>query len=435
MIVAVLLALQGRPIAFEHAELVRSDRPGVVHDQTVVVRGDRIAWTGPANAARLPAGALRIDARGQYLLPAFADMHIHLGRREDLLTYIANGVTTVRNMWGTPRDLAWRDSINAGTLLGPRIVTAGSILDGEPPSVPQMTVLTDTIQARIEVERQAAAGYDFIKVYNSLPSTVYGVIVRTAHEHRLPVAGHVPFAVGIYRALAARQRSIEHLRGYIAELVPESSPVQPGPTLRSRSVAWNYVDTTRFPKLVQATVEAGTWNDPTLMVTPELLAPPERWDSLAARPVLRYLGPGAQGDRSRIPYLKDFTADDYRASLQGLVPQRKLVLALHRAGGRLLAGTDSYLQGFALQLELEELAAAGLTPWEVLMIATRNPAQYFEEGGRWGVVAVGARADLQLIGADPLASLANLHDRRGVMVRGEWLPREELQRRLEAIAR
>jgi len=115
--------------------------------------------------------------------------------------------------------------------------------------------------------------------------------------------------------------------------------------------------------------------------------------------------------------------------------QRKLVRTLHRAGARLLAGTDSYLQGFALQLELEELAASGLQPWDVLMIATRNPALYFDEPGQWGVVAAGARADLQLIGSDPLASVSALNDRRGVMLRGEWLPRPELQRRLEAIAR
>ena len=432
---ALLLALQGHAVAFDHVELVRSDRQGVVHDQTVIVRGDRIVWVGPAAKARLEAGTERIDARGQFLLPAFADMHVHLSRREDLVTYLANGITTVRNMWGTPRDLAWRDSIAAGTLLGPRIVTAAPILDGEPPSVPQMTVLTDSARARVEVERQARAGYDFIKVYNSLSAPVYKEIVRTAREKHLPVAGHVPFAVGLFGAMAAGQRSIEHLRGYIAELVPTSSPVQPGASLRSRSVAWNYVDTTRFARLARATVDAGTWNDPTLMVTTELLAPPERWDSLAARPLLRFLGPGARADRSQIPYLKDFTPDDYRSSLQGLSTQRKLVYALHRAGAKLLAGTDSYLQGFALQFELEELAAAGLTPWEVLMVATRNPADYFEEGGRWGTVAVGTLADLQLIGADPLASLAALNDRRGVMVRGKWLPRAELDRRLEEIAR
>jgi imidazolonepropionase-like amidohydrolase len=431
----LLLAVQVQAVAFEHAELVRTDRPGVLHDQTVIVQGDRIAWVGATAEARLPPGTRRIDARGQYLLPTFADMHVHLGRREDLVTYVANGITMVRNMWGTPRDLAWRDSIKAGTLAGPRIVTAGPILDGDPPSIPQMTVLTDVSQARAEVQRQSQAGYDFIKVYNSLPAAVYGEIVRSAREARLPVAGHVPFSVGIYAALNAGQRSIEHLRGYIAELVPPGSPVQPGASLRSRSVAWNYVDTTRFAKLVEATVRAGTWNDPTLMVTPELLAPPDRWDSLAARPVLRYLGPGAQGDRSKIPYLQDFTAADYRASLQGLDTQRKLVRALHHAGARLLAGTDSYLQGFALQLELEELAASGLEPWDVLMIATRNPALYFDEAGQWGVVAPGARADLQLIGSDPLASISALNDRRGVMLRGEWLSRQELQRRLEDIAR
>ena len=434
---AILVALQtaqAPPIAFVHAEVIRSDQPGIARDQTVIIRGDRITWVGPASQARLDPNTRQIDARGQYLLPGFADMHVHVGRREDLVTFVVNGITTVRNMWGQPRHLAWRDSVRAGTLFGPRIVTAGGILDGDPPSVPMMTVLTDPRLARSEVERQAAAGYDFIKVYNSLPAAVYDTIIRVAGEKGLPVAGHVPFTVGVYGAMAAGQRSIEHLRGYIAELVPSGAPVQPGASLRSRSVAWNWIDTTRIPKLVQATVRAGTWNDATLMVTPELLAPPERWDSLARRPVFRYLGPDTHGDRSQIPYLKDFTAEDYRASLHGMVNQRRLVKALHDAGAKLLAGTDSYLQGFALKEELQELIDSGLSTWDVLMIATGNAASYFGEEGQWGIVAPGAWADLQLIGADPLASLASLEDRRGVMLRGVWYPREALQRRLEAIA-
>jgi imidazolonepropionase-like amidohydrolase len=298
-----------------------------------------------------------------------------------------------------------------------------------------MPVLTDPAAARGVVESQHRLGYDFIKVYNSLPKAVYDTIVTVAREVGMPVAGHVPFAVGLFGAFAARQASIEHLRGYIAELVPKTAAVQPGPTLRSRSVAWNYVDRTRIPGLVRATVAARVWNCPTLMVTAELLAPPETWDSLARRPELRFLGRDALEDRARIPYLKDFTADDYRESNRGVGAQLAVVGALHRAGARLLAGTDSYLQGFALQAELLLLERAGLSRSDVLRVATRNAAEYFGQARDWGAVEPGMRADLQLIDGDPLASLDALRRRSGVMVRGRWLSRNEIDARLDALAR
>jgi hypothetical protein len=298
-----------------------------------------------------------------------------------------------------------------------------------------MTVITDTAVARAEIEREAAQGYDAVKVYNSVPPAVYRVIMEVAKAKGMPVVGHVPLGVGLHGAMLAGQRSIEHLRGWIAELVPADAPVQPGASLRSRSVAWNWIDTTRIAALVEATKRAGTWNDPTLIVSREMLAPPEQWDSLNALPVYRYLGAGAKMDRSRLPFLQDFTPEDYRESLRGLGMQRRVVLALHRGGAKLLAGTDSPLQGFALADELAEFRKAGLTSWEVLMVATKIAAEYLAETATSGVVAAGARADLQLLSANPVADLSALDARVGVMVRGRWYPKEELQRRLEAIAR
>jgi hypothetical protein len=259
-------------------------------------------------------------------------------------------------------------------------------------------------------------------------------VVAVARALRLPVAGHVPFEVGLRGAFGAGQASIEHLRGYIADLVPATAPVQPGASLKSRSIAWNYIDPARIPGLARATAASGIWNCPTLMVTAELLAPPERWAELARRPILRYLGPGAAGDRSTIPYLRDFTAADYREAGRGVGAQRRLVLELDRAGAGLLAGTDSYLQGFAFRSELAELELAGLDRWRILMIATVNAARFLGESDRWGSVATGLRADLQLVERDPLVDLARLERRTGVMVAGRWYPRGELTRRLDRLA-
>jgi hypothetical protein len=357
-------------------------------------------------------------------------MHVHLGSERSLLTYLANGITTVRSMSGSERQLAWR-RIDRDSLLGPRIVTAGTIIDGDPPSQPWMRVLTDPARARAEVLAQRAAGFDFIKVYNGVPRAVYDSLLAAASEIGMPVAGHVPFEVGLRGALAAKQRSIEHLRGYVAELVPASAPLQPGPTLRQRSVVWNYVDRARIPEVVAATRAAGVWNCPTLVVTSHNMLPTAEHARLRERPELRYLGPEAFPDRARISYLRDFADSDYVAAQRGLGPQLELVAALHRAGAGLLAGTDSWLAGFAFQEELELLERAGIPRPEVLRVATVAAAEFLGERGEWGDVALGQRADLQLVAGDPLASLGNLKRRIGVMVRGRWLPQAELEGELE----
>jgi hypothetical protein len=406
-----------------------TDKPPVGR-QTVIVESGRITWIGPAGSARIPAGATRIEGRGGYLLPGFADMHVHLGSERSLLTYLANGITTVRSMSGSERQLDWRRRVERDSLLGPRIVTAGAIVDGDPPSQPWMRVLTDPAQARGEVLAQRAAGFDFIKVYNSVPRAVYDSIVTAAREVGLAVAGHIPFEVGLPGALAAKQRSIEHLRGYVAELVPATAPLQPGPTLRQRSVVWNYVDRARIPEVVAATRAAGVWNCPTLVVTSHNMLPSAEHARLRQRPELRFLGPESFPDRSRISYLRDFADSDYVAAQHGLGPQLELVAALHRAGAGLLVGTDSWLAGFAFQEELELLERAGITRLEVLRLATLAAAEFLGERGEWGEVTVGQRADLQLVGGDPLASLGNLRRRIGVMTRGRWIGQVELERRM-----
>ena len=66
------------PVAFVNVTVVPMDRDGAVADQTVIVRGGVITEVGPAARVRVPAGALRVDGRGKYLMPGLAEMHGHL---------------------------------------------------------------------------------------------------------------------------------------------------------------------------------------------------------------------------------------------------------------------------------------------------------------------------------------------------------------------
>jgi imidazolonepropionase-like amidohydrolase len=117
----------------------------------------------------------------------------------------------------------------------------------------------------------------------------------------------------------------------------------------------------------------------------------------------------------------------------------KVVLkALHDAGVMLLLGLDSgfryVLPGYSIHDELRLRVEAGLTPYQVIRMGTVNPAEFLNRQEEMGTVALGKRADLILLQENPLADVANLSKRLGVMVGGRWFSEARLRERLEEIA-
>ena len=421
-------------VAITDVSVVDVERGRLLADQTVVIRDGRIVALGAAASVPVPADADVVDGTDRFLTPGFADMHVHLYTEGDLLTYVANGVTTVRNMAGDSTHLAMRRRVAAGLVVGPRIVTAGPVVEAAPLSHPDNALLEDPARARAELARQRAAGYDFVKVYNHLARPVYDSVVAAAEGLGMSVAGHVPLSVGLDGALAARQRSIEHLRGYVRELLPDAPPAASDTSFRDWSVAWNRIDTTRIAPLVARTVAAGVWNCPTFAFTVHELSPAAEHARLLARPELRYLSlQGLPADRATTSYLRQFTDADFAATQRGLAGQFALLRALDAAGAGLLVGTDSWLSGYAYADELELLARAGLAPARVLRMATVDAARFLGEPAEWGSVAVGRRADLVLLDGDPLVDIANARRVRAVVAGGRLLRREDLDRMLEAL--
>jgi imidazolonepropionase-like amidohydrolase len=423
--------------AFVGVSVVPMDRERVVENQTIVVRSGRIVEIGPAGRTKVPAGAVQIDGRGKFLMPGLADMHAHLfpgeGAANDLAAqqlnlYLANGVTTVRNMIGAPAHLVLRDRIKEGKLLGPTLVTAG------PPLLGNNAVSTEAAERIVAAQKQA--GYDLLKVHEGLKPDVYEAIAAAARKAGIPFAGHVTASVGLPRALAARQASIEHLYGYLQALVPENSPVPPTPSQVVLGPVLEQVDERRLPALARATRDAGVYNTPTLALF-KIVVSSDDPSEFSRWPELRYVpakmregfakqmagigaGEAPAAERKRYLELRDH-----------------VVKALQDAGAKLLVGPDSpqlfLVPGFGTHREMAAMAEAGLTPFAVLQAATRNAAEYLGAAGEFGTVEVGKRADLVLLDANPLQAIANASRINGVMVRGRWLPRAELDRMLSEI--
>ena len=417
------------------------DEVAAVPDQTVLVSGGVVAHIGNRDQVSVPETFAVIEGAGRYLMPGLADMHVHLEYFDDprvLDLFLANGVTTVRNMDGRPYILEWRDRIARREWPGPRIHTAGPILDGDPPLRDDNLAIGSAGEARRAVRDQKAAGYDFVKVYTNISAEAYSVVLETARENGLPVAGHVPRDVDVEEALISGIRSIEHITELGDLVEAEDSPFRDG---------WHWsklylgmpVDTTSFVRAAGLAADSRVWIVPTIVQADRAIAPSATIDAWLAEPELAYVA----ARRRRIwqslvaRSLDRMDGEDWALVEAGRSNRLGLVKSLHDAGAALLLGTDTpnpfVVPGFSIHDEFANFEAAGIDRGRILALATREAAVFLETDNEVGTVEVGKVADLVLLDANPLESLDVLQDPVGVMVGGAWLPSETLADALDAV--
>ena len=418
---------QAAATAFIGVNVLPMDTDNVLANQTVVVSDGKIASIAAADKAQVPAGAVKVDGKGKYLMPGLGELHAHIpgGSASDaevertLFLYVANGVTTIRGMLGDPRHLVYRGRVAKGEVVGPRIYTSGPSFNGDRAQTPEAAVAM--------VIEQQKAGYDLLKIHPGVPRDAFDAMVAKANEFKMPFAGHVPEAVGLTRALEAKYRSIDHLDGYVEALVPNASGSQIfGVNLVAQ------VDESRIPALVKATRAAGTWQVPTEILLVNWLND-EDPQVMAKWPEMKHVEPGILA--KWIAQKQGFVAKYPQADRQKLLAlRRKLITALHDGGVPFALGSDApqtwNVPGFSAHRELGAIVAAGLTPYEALKSATANVGVYFSTQSTAGTVTAGKRADLILLEANPLTNIANSSRIAGVMLNGRWLSKADIDARL-----
>jgi imidazolonepropionase-like amidohydrolase len=403
-------------------------------DMEVLVRNGRIVEV--AGRGTLKGGtATVIDGGGRYLIPGLSEMHAHVPPPESeraiaedyLKLYVANGVTTIRGMLGAPWHIGLRSDIASGKVVGPRFFAGAPSLNGR--SAP------DAATATRLVREFAAAGYDFLKLHPGLKREVFDAIVATAREVDIPFAGHVSEDVGIEHALSARQSVVDHLDNYLDALS--------GPECKRSGFFGigriDCIDPAGIHALVKKTVQAGTWNVPTQTLLEKFANPPPTLDALKAWPEVKYLSPATVDNwvdmSRRFAGPRPPTEEQLRKFID---VRRQLIRALHEAGAGLALGSDSpqvfNVPGFATHDELASIVQAGLTPRAALETATLSPARLFGKEKEFGRIARGQSADLVLLDGNPLEDISNTRRIHGVMLRGRWLPRAELDRMLRGVA-
>ncbi|MFF0747264.1 amidohydrolase family protein [Streptomyces sp. NPDC004111] len=446
-------------LALTHATVLDGAHPHPQQDRTLILRGGRLVRSGPSAQLRPPRGARVVDLTGKYVVPGLIESHVHTSDGQEGIhppLFPLTGVTSVRDMWGTPLQHSWREKIAAGTLLGPRFVIASPIIDG-PPSIwardlglPLIEV-ADAKSARAAVRRVKREGADFVKVYSRLSPQAYAAIADESRAQRIPFAGHCPDTVPMARAATSGQRSIEHLHAMLLATSSREREIREGlakvridpndPSSMSRYRSWfrqvhpleweamRSYDKGRARRLFDALAENGTRVVPTLTVhhslerTDELPASAEEWKYLPAWQVQSWPSTWEALVGSRTPQDTARVREIYEHRL-------RLVAEMHRAGVRLVAGTDTgtgyAVPGFSLHGELRLLAEAGIPAHSVLEAATTTPAELLR-------LPEDRPADLLVLDTDPLADIAHTRRIHAVVNAGHYIDAHERTRLLAAV--
>ena len=420
--------------AFENVTLVNPGA-GRAPGRRVRVEGGTIA--------SIEATAPDAPAPQGYLLPGLVDMHVHgpdasIAGQEDLhsLLYLAHGVTTVRDTGGGIGRLERGRRIARGELAGPRIFACGLLHDGDPPVWRSSIVVETAEQARVAVAEHAEYGFDCLKVYERLRPEALAALVREARAIDMPVVGHVPVRV---RLEEAGIDDVQHLRG-----VERAEPYEPifdvVQLLRRRTDDWDALDDERIGEIVRISREQSIAYTPTLVLL-DRQARTGDLASLRADPALRLLPrfyPALTWNPEGFPWYDALTPEHWKASQRTATKAARVVAALFRGGVRIHAGTDVgnpfLVPGASLHEELRALVAAGLTPEEAWLTATRWAGEFLRAPGL-GVIEVGAPADLLLFREDPTRDLAALSTLDAVVADGRLYSRATLDRALAASER
>jgi imidazolonepropionase-like amidohydrolase len=406
---------QGNGFSITNVTIVDVTNGQLLPTRTVTISTDKITAITQTAPAR---GTTVVDGSGKFLIPGLWDMHAHIEGNEKawLPLYLANGVTGIRDM-GADLDfiLDMRQAIASGRTLGPRIVAAGPILDDAPAEWPFRMRVRNADEARAAVRLLKGRGVDLIKVHNYTPRDAFFAIVDEARRQNLPVAGHVPLKVTIQEGIDAGMVSIEHLS-------------EDGRVWKACSGGAQYRPEACRP-FFEMIASRHVWQTPTLLALAEL-------------PVIGT--PASSISRDQLGYANKAFLDMHAGNQSFFVTRPEVVDILKNlaqvgkvvtrdmaaAGVGILAGCDAMIAGFCVHDELGLMVNGGMTPSAALQTATINPARFLHLDETLGTVAVGKRADLVLLDANPLTDIANTRRINAVLLGGRLLRRAYLDRLL-----
>ena len=398
-------------IAFRDASVLSMTSPQPLAHQTVIVRGRTIESVSDAAQTAIPAGATVVDCSGQTLMPGLADAHAHLPGAEEpgppmdeyLFLYLSRGVTTARAMRGDAQQLALSRRIERGEVSGP------SLIVGSPAIYEHMTAE----EAAKRISQYQRDGFAFIKYLGGTTAEEYDTLAFEAKKNGIRFMGHVPKEISIAHAIDSGQCDVEHLSPVIREYRKDPSSIE----ATIRMMADHQIAHT--PDVVWYLIQFHQRDLQQLESTKGLQyirqSLKKQWRDSIAKGLAE---PEAGAVRTK------WQAD--------IADYRKLLPQMNAAGVPLLVSATAgefVVPGFSMEDEMDVLAASGVPLYDVLRAATRNAADSVGQTD-WGTIEPGKRADLLLLAKSPLEDIHNVGLVEGVMVRGAWMPKAEIDAKL-----
>lgn len=407
-------------------------------NQTVIIKGQKIIKIAKTATIKVGANVENINGKGKFLIPGLTEMHAHIPipkngdteyLHETMMLFVANGITTIRGMKGDIYHLTLKSQTESGKVVGPRIFTCGARLNSE--------TVKNVEGAHQIVKEQFDAGFDFVKIHRNLSPELFHAIADAADELGIRIAGHIPESVGLGEALSRNYTTVDHFDGYMEALVPDSIKVVPFENGSVFAVPLSLkADLSKVDELVALTKKKDTWVVPTQAWLERLVRKVDP-DTYLDEPEMAYVSKKTRDSwinwkRNHDEQVSEEMAEKY------IEIHRLLLKKIHDAGVGTLFGGDApqfaNVPGFYFHHEVKAYQAAGLSNYDILKMATVNPATFFEKENTFGSVREGLDADLVLLDENPIENMENLKNPAGVMLRGKWFPQELLIKELDKIA-
>jgi len=419
------------PVLIKGATLIDGTNHSPLSNTDILLEGGRIRQIGQLENVALPSDAQIIEAEGKYVIPGLIDMHVHYDKPWLHRLYLANGVTTVRDLGSSvERMTTLRQEIAVGNILAPRLFISGMPIN---PRTVRAMGLESSAEMAVKL---AEAGVDGIKV-TGYSAEELREIVQVAHSHGLKVYGHTgptrqPGASGPGPRLAieAGLDGIEHgtsvLEGALEREIPlpaDYSPLNWDHQFRYWYLPMNqWVSLKKLDELVGLMVENEVYFSPTLITFHRnfVVKGTGEWE---ADPARQYI------PEDKPPPFGAFNAEEREQWRRNVELMKQAVLKFQKKGGLLIVGTDSpgaVFPGWGVHQELELFVEAGLTPLEALQAATVNGARVLQKEQDLGTVQEGKLADLLILDADPLENIAHTQRIYRVISKGVVLDPEAL---------
>ncbi|MFT6100053.1 MAG: imidazolonepropionase-like amidohydrolase [Arenicella sp.] len=428
LIATASVPAQSATLVFDHVNIIPMDKEQVLYDQRVTVVDDKIFSIEPASS-KLKIKADRIvDSRGQFMIPGLSDTHYHqigYSIEADDLQYkllIANGITSVLSMgeWKGQDTIAIRNRANKKATLSPFFSTVGPQLEDH-----NVKTSEDAIKM---VQHHKERGYDFIKVHGNIATDAYFTLLDEAEKAGISVVGHTqrdkPFE------FALRMASIVHAEDIVMAFSDEAN------------LSVVDMDDNLAKDIAAQVKDSGIYVAPTLSTVAMIQdwTDPQRFEALKTREINKYLPTGdlKWWTGSENDYHKEFFLSDHGLSYMDKVIKgtRTLTAALHQAGVPMLVGSDNFgiqVTGFSFHKEMQHLQNAGVPTYDILRAATVISARFLGRSASAGSINVGKNAEFVILDKNPLTDIQNTQAIAGVMLKGKWFDRSQLDEMLQKV--